>query len=149
MIEKENQNFRSNNDLFLGLPLLFNAKKTLISNEILYNYRILSNSISHKRDPYNRINVSLNTMNYFYTIFSEKNFLSENTIYLIHSEIIREILPEIYIVFRHFFFNRKKTKEIKKDRMFQQLLKDKRLKSILKKHNIKQRLAFYIFKSVI
>ena len=149
IFNSEGYKFRFNNDLFLCIPLLFNSKKALVTSDLLYNYRILSNSISHKRNPYNRIEISFNTMNYLYKIFSEKNFLSLSSEYLIAKEIYREILPEFYNIFRHFEINMPKIKEIKNNFCYSKLLQNPKSNEILKMHNIKQRIAFFIFTKVL
>ena len=145
----DGEKFRSNNDLFLGLPLLFNSKEALVLNEYPYNYRILSNSISHKIIPYKRIETSLNTMEYFYKIFEEKKYMNEYSSYLIHHEILREILPEFYNVFRYFKFSIKKTKAIKNNSFYKLLLEERKIKDIVRSHCIKQRLAFFIFTKLL
>lgn len=149
LFKSKSQNFRSNNDLFLCLPLLFNSKKALVLKDIFYNYRILAESISHKRLPYKRIETALNTMEYFYTIFDEKKCLDEDLKYLVHYEIIRELLPEFYIILRYFDIDRKKIKQIKGNEFYKTLMQEKQLKKIVKSRCIKQRFAFFIFTKIL
>lgn len=149
IIMDDGNKFKSNNDLFIGTPFLFNSKKAIILSNCPYNYRILSNSISHKIIPYKRIETSLNTMEYFYKIFKEKNFFDNQFLYLIHHEILRELAPEFYNVFRYFKLDLKKIKEIQNNEFYRLLLKEKQLKSILKEFCIKQRIAFFLFTKVL
>ncbi len=149
IILEDGNKFKSNNDLFIGTPLLFNSKKAIILSDCPYNYRILSNSISHKIIPYKRIEISLNTMEYFYKIFEEKNIINDNFKYLIHHEILRELAPEFYNIFRYFKFDFRKIKEIKNNIFYKLLLKEKQLKTIMREFCIKQRIAFFIFTKVL
>lgn len=149
IIREDGNKFKSNNDLFIGTPFLFNSNKALILSNCPYNYRILSNSISHKIIPYKRIETSLNTMEYFYEIFQEKNFIDIQFLYLIHHEILRELAPEFYNIFRYFKFDFKKIKEIKNNKFYKLLLKEKQLKTIIREFCIKQRIAFFLFTKVL
>lgn len=145
----DGEKFRFNNDLFLCIPLLFNSKKALIINEHLYNYRILSNSSSHKKNPYNRISISFHTMDYLYNIFTEKDFLTPTSEKMIATEIYREILPEFYNIIRHFEINKQNIRAIKNNTSYIKLLKNPNSNEIIKLHNIKQRIAFFLFTKVL
>lgn len=149
IFDSDGKKFRFNNDLFLCIPLLFNSKKALITNEHLYNYRILSNSSSHKKNPYKRIEISFNTMNYLYQIFKEKKFINSESEYLIAKEIYREILPEFYNLIRHFQSNKQENKTIKMNPLYSKLLQIPEKKEILKSFNFKQRIAFFLFTKVL
>ena len=149
IINEDSNKFKSNNDLFIGTPFLFNSKKAIILSNCLYNYRILSNSISHKIIPYKRIETSLNTMEYFYKIFKEKGFIDNQFLYLIHHEILRELAPEFYNIFRYYKFDLEKIKKIKNNEFYKILLNEKQLKNILKEFCIKQRIAFFLFSKVL
>lgn len=149
LLDSDGKKFRFNNDLFLCIPLLFNSKEALITNEHLYNYRILSNSSSHKKNPYKRIEISFNTMNYLYQIFKEKKFINSESEYLIAKEIYREILPEFYNLIRHFQSNKQENKTIKMNPLYSKLLQIPEKKEILKSFNFKQRIAFFLFTKVL
>ena len=149
IIRTDAKKFRFNNDLFLCIPLLFNSKKALVTNEILYDYRILSNSSSHKKNPYNRISISFNTMEYLYKIFEEKKFLNSETELLIIKEIYREVLPEFYNIFRHFQIKLSEIKKIKKDFYYKKLVNNPQSKAIVKTSGLKFRIAFNIFTKVL
>ena len=149
IIKEDGNKFKSNNDLFIGTPLLFNSNKAIILSNFPYNYRILSNSISHKIIPYKRIEISLNTMEYFYKIFEEKKIINDHFKYLIHHEILRELAPEFYNIFRYLKIDFKKINEIKNNNFYKLLITEKQLKTILKEFCLKQRIAFFLFTKVL
>jgi hypothetical protein len=88
-------------------------------------------------------------MEYFYQLLNEKNFIDNQFLYLIHHEILRELAPEFYNIFRYFKFDFSKIKEIKNNDFYKLLLKEKHLKSIIKEFCIKQRIAFFLFTKVL
>ena len=88
-------------------------------------------------------------MDYLYKIFTEKDFLTPDSEKMIATEIYREILPEFYNIIRHFEINKRNINAIKNNTYYTKLLKNPNSKEIIKLHNIKQRIAFFLFTKVL
>lgn len=149
LIEASMGKFWTNNDIFLYTPLMFNSKKSMAIRDCLFNCRILHNSMSRARNPWGRIQNSLDTMDYLHKVFEERSFLDKGED-LIFREVFREILPQLYLAIRSFDFDRAKIKAVKSNDGYKKLIAYAEKEGLIKTYSpCRLRMAFFIFTRVL